>query len=82
MILASGIIGLTLYDIYGDNYFLVKHEDQLVLKNTFIFSILGFIAAFPVIYFGGLLGAVSIVAGTQIAIGSRLFVIYKRNQHQ
>lgn len=74
-ILTSGILGLTLYDIYGHNFFLVKHEDRLVLKNTFIFSILGFIAAFPAIYYGSIIGATAIVAGTQIAIGTRLFIL-------
>jgi len=77
MILASGILGLTMYDIYGLNFYLIKHKDKLVLKNTFFFSILGFIASFPAIHFGGLLGAVSIVAGTQIAIGSRLLFLFK-----
>lgn len=77
IIMALGLIGLTLYDIYGRNYFLVQHKDQLVLKNTLIFSFLGFIAAFPTIYWTGLIGAVIIIALTRLAIGSRLFLLYK-----
>lgn len=82
IILTSGIIGLTLYDIYGQNFYLVKHEDRLVLRNTFIFSISGFIMAFPVIYYGSLLGATVIVAGTQIAIGTRLFFLSRKELYQ
>jgi PST family polysaccharide transporter len=75
--LTLGLIGLTMYDIYGLNFFIVRNQDKLVLRNTLIFSILGLICAFPVIYFGGLLGAATIVSVTRVAIGSRLLWKFK-----
>lgn len=77
MIMAFGIIGLTLYDIYGLQFFLVEGQDQLVMKNTLLFSILGFLIAFPAIYWSGLIGATWIVAATRIAIGARLMFLSK-----
>ena len=77
IILGFGIFGLTLYDIYGYNFFLVNHQDKLVLKNTLIFSLIGFTIAIPTIYYSGLIGAALVVALTRLAIGGRLFILYK-----
>jgi len=73
IILTLGIIGLTMYEVYGLNYFIINKEDRLVYINTLLFSILGFLLAFPVIYWGGIIGAASIVTFTRIFIGGRLF---------
>ena len=33
-ILAFGLIGFALYDIYGINYFIINTQDKLVMNNT------------------------------------------------
>ena len=57
LILVIGLLGFSFYDIYGLNYFVVNRKDKLVMKNTLIASISGFILGFPLIYFFGIIGA-------------------------
>lgn len=76
IILLSGIIGLTMYDIYGLNYFIVNNRDKLVFYNTLVFSVIGFALAIPTIYLGGIIGAAIIVSLTRLLIGGRLFWLY------
>ena len=76
IILLSGIIGLTMYDIYGLNYFIVNKKDKLVFFNTLVFSVIGFALAIPSIYLGGIIGAAIIVSLTRLLIGGRLFWLY------
>ncbi len=77
ILMSISLIGLTLYDIYGLNFFLVRNNDRLVMFNTLLFSIGGFILAFPFIYWLGLIGAALIVSITRISIGSRLMILAK-----
>jgi PST family polysaccharide transporter len=76
IILLFGIIGLTMYDIYGLNYFIVNNKDKLVFYNTLVFSVIGFALAIPTIYIGGIIGAAIIVSLTRLLIGGRLFWLY------
>jgi len=76
IILLAGIIGLTMYDIYGLNYFIVLKKDKLVFYNTLVFSVIGFALAIPTIYLGGIIGAAIIVSLTRLLIGGRLFWLY------
>lgn len=57
VILSTGIFFISLYDIFGVNFFVIKREDKLVMKNTFWASIVGVILSFPLIYYFGILGA-------------------------
>src|SRR5699024_1206795 len=56
-ILACGLPFLAMYQCYGTNYFLVKRQDAIVVKNTIISSLIGFILSFPLIIFWGGSGA-------------------------
>jgi PST family polysaccharide transporter len=76
-ILLTGIIGLTMYDIYGLNHFIVHKKDKLVFYNTLVFSIIGFVLAIPTIYLGGIIGAALTVSLTRLLIGGRLFWLYQ-----
>lgn len=75
VIMALGMIGLALYDIYGLQSLIVEGRDQLVMKNTMLFSVLGFLIAFPTIYWSGLIGATLVVTLTRIGIGGRLMFL-------
>ncbi|WP_235004617.1 oligosaccharide flippase family protein [Aequorivita antarctica] len=56
-LLSLSIIGYTAYDIFGLNYFIIRRKDKLVMKNTIVSSLIGFVLAFPLIYFFNILGA-------------------------
>ena len=77
-ILASGLIGYTLYNIYGVNYFIIKRQDKLVMKNTITASLLGFILAFPLIYYFGIIGAAINLSLARWMMGAGLYFKYKK----
>ena len=77
-ILSLSVFFVTLYDIYGLNYFIVNRQDKLVMKNTIVASIIGFILAFPLIYWSGIIGAALNVLISRIIMGGGLFYKYKR----
>lgn len=56
-LLSLSLIGYTGYDIFGLNYFIVRRKDKLVMKNTILSSLIGFVLAFPLIYFFNIIGA-------------------------
>jgi PST family polysaccharide transporter len=78
-ILASGLIGYTLYNIYGVNYFIIKRQDKLVMKNTIKSSVVGFVLAFPLIYFFGISGAAINLSMARWMMGGGLFLKYYKN---
>ena len=57
IILSIGLIGYAFYDIWGLNFFIINRKDVLVMNNTIFASISGFILAFPLIYYWGIVGA-------------------------
>lgn len=76
IILALGLFGYMLYNIYGLNYFIVHRQDKLVMKNTIISSIIGLILAFPLIHFFGIIGAALNLTISRGFMGGSLFVKY------
>lgn len=82
VILVSGIIGFALYDIYGLNYFIVNRYDKLVMKNTIVASIVGFILAFPLIHFFGIIGAaINLGLARWIMGGGMLIKYFQKNEN-
>lgn len=79
-ILASGLIGFTLYNIFGINYFIIKRQDKLVMNNTIKSSLLGFILAFPLIYYFGIIGAAINLSLTRWFMGGGLYYHYKKRK--
>lgn len=78
-ILASGLIGYTLYNIYGINYFIIKRQDKLVMNNTIKSSLVGFVLAFPLIYYFGIIGAAINLSLTRWLMGGGLYYQYKNS---
>lgn len=76
LILAISVIGYVLYDIFGLNYFIIKRQDKLVMKNTITASLIGFVSAFPFIYFFGIFGAAINLCFARWMIGGRLYLKY------
>jgi len=77
-ILAIGIIGYALYDIFGLNYFIIRRKDSLVMQNTILSSILGFILAFPLIHFFGIIGAALNLTLSRFLMGGLLFFKWRK----
>ena len=57
ILLSVSVFFVILYDIFGLNFFIVHNQDKLVMRNTIMASIIGFILAFPLIYYFGIIGA-------------------------
>lgn len=76
LILAISLIGYTLYDIFGLNYFIIKRQDKFVMKNTITASLIGFVAALPLIYFFGIFGAAINLCFARWMMGGRLYFKY------
>ncbi|MCY1634889.1 oligosaccharide flippase family protein [Marinifilum sp. D737] len=77
-ILSISIFVITLYEIYGLNYFIVMRMDRLVMKNTFVASIIGFVSAFPLIYYFGIVGAALNLTLSRAIMGGGLFYKFKK----
>jgi len=80
LILLVGVIGYTLYDIYGLNYFIVKKQDKIVMNNTIISSVVGFLLIFPLIKWFGVFGAAINISFSRWLMGGMLFIKYKKNK--
>lgn len=57
ILLSVSVFFIILYDIFGLNFFIVHNQDKLVMRNTIMASLIGFILAFPLIYYFGIIGA-------------------------
>ncbi len=80
LILAVGLFGYTLYNIFGLNYFIVHRQDKLVMTNTLFASVLGFILAYPLIHFYSVLGAAINLSLARCVMGGGLFYKFFRKK--
>ena len=82
IVLGLGVPFLAMYQCYGTNYFLVKRKDSIVIRNTFVSSVIGFITSFPlVIIFGGG-GAAANLTICRILMGGGLYLKFRREQNK
>jgi PST family polysaccharide transporter len=75
-LLSLGIFFISLYDIFGANYFIIKRKDKLVMKNTIFASIVGFLISFPLIYYFEIIGAAISLTIARGIMGGGLFYKY------
>lgn len=68
-IMSASLIFQALSKVYGTNYLILKGKEKELRNITFICSVLGFAAAFPLIYFFGFLGAAINIVLTRAALG-------------
>lgn len=76
ILLALSIFGNTAYDVFGLNYFIVRNEDKLVMKNTIMMSVTGLLITIPLIYFFNIIGASLSLLISRTLLGSGLFFKY------
>jgi polysaccharide transporter, PST family len=79
LILSIGLFGYTLYNIFGLNYFIVHRQDKLVMKNTLLFSLLGFFITIPLIRYSTIFGSAISLSLVRCLIGSSLYLKWLKN---
>ncbi|WFB63287.1 oligosaccharide flippase family protein [Sphingobacterium sp. WM] len=80
LILSIGVIGYSMYNVFGTNYFLVHRKDKIVMWNTIFSSIVGVLIVYPLIHFFGILGAAINLTFCRLLMGGGLFIKYLRIQ--
>ncbi|MBW8686440.1 oligosaccharide flippase family protein [Chitinophaga rhizophila] len=76
-ILAPSVFMFAMYCCYGTNYFIVKRQDKLVMKNTMLASFTGFLLSFPLILSLGAIGAAINLTLARGILGMGLWRKYK-----
>lgn len=74
VILSCGLIGYSLSNIFGLNYFIVHRQDKLVMRNTVVASLIGFALAYPLIGYYSILGAAINLSLARCLMGGGLFI--------
>lgn len=64
----SGVF-LTMSNIYGTNYLIIIGRERSLRNLTMYASLLGFVIAIPLIYYGGYMGAVAIIVFVRMLLG-------------
>lgn len=77
-IMSVSIIFLSLSNIYGTNFMIIKGYERELRNITFTSSVLGFVLAFPLIYFYSFIGAALVVTITRGILG--FSILYKAQQ--
>lgn len=81
-ILSCGMLGYALSNIFGLNYFIVHRQDKLVMKNTLIASLIGFLLAYPLISHLSILGAAINLSLARCIMGGGLTYEYYKLKHK
>ncbi|MFK8270486.1 oligosaccharide flippase family protein [Capnocytophaga stomatis] len=76
VILSCGLIGYSLSNIFGLNYFIVYRHDKLVMQNTLIASLIGFVLSYPLISYYSILGAAINLSLARCVMGGGLYYKY------
>ena len=77
-IMSLSIFFLTLSNIYGTNYMIIAGYERQLRNITAITSVIGFILSFPLIYFGGFVGAAITVTLTRGLLGVSIMLKAKK----
>ena len=80
IVLALGLIGVSVYDVFGLNYYIIRRKDKLVMTNTIRASLIGLVLAFPLIYYFGILGAAINLTIARWMMGGGLALKYMEDQ--
>ena len=71
-----GIFFVAMYSLYSTNYLIPRGYDKIVMKNTFLISILGLITSYPLIKTFGILGGALNIAIAQLLMGLTAYIYY------
>lgn len=68
-ILSISLVFLTLSNVYGTNYMIIQGHEKKLRNITIICSLIGFVIAWPLIYFYGYIGAAITISATRGVLG-------------
>ncbi|WP_395090563.1 oligosaccharide flippase family protein [Vaginella massiliensis] len=75
-ILSTGLFFITLYDVFGLNYFIINRKDKIVMRNTLTASLVGLVLAYPFISFFGIIGAALNLTLARVIMGAGMAYNY------
>ena len=74
-LISISFLFLTMQSVYGNNYLLIKGYEKLMRNITMFSSVIGFIMAFPLIYYFSYVGAAIVYSFSSILLGA-LYMFY------
>lgn len=77
-LMSISLIFLALSNVYGTNYLIVVGRERDLRNITMIASVVGFLIAFPLIYFWSYMGAATVITFTRVLMG--VLVMIKAKQ--
>lgn len=77
LILVAGVNSIVAYSIYSTNYLIARGYDKVVMKITFIASIIGLLTSYPLISTFGVIGGAVNIAFAQSLMGIGAFLSFK-----
>lgn len=82
LILVVGVNFIVAYSIYSTNYLIARGYDKIVMKITFVTSIIGLLTSYPLISTFGVIGGAINIAFAQSLMGGSAFLAYKFIHHK
>lgn len=76
--MATSLLFTTLNSVYGTNFLIISGDTRLMRNITLYVSVVGFVTAFPLVYFLGYWGAAINIVGAQLVLGVSMMVAVKR----
>ena len=81
-ILAISLVFVTLSSVYGSCYLIIHKQERLLRKITVYSSLVGFVIAWPLIYYFSYIGAALTVAFSRFLLGVFTMLFAKRGMNQ
>lgn len=76
ILLLIGVFFIAMYSLFSTNYLIPRGYDKIVMKNTFLISILGLITSYPLIKTFGVIGGALNIAIAQLLMGLTAYIYY------
>lgn len=82
-IMALSIVFISLSNIYGTNYMIIKGHERALRNITVVVSLIGFAMAFPLIRYFDYIGAAITIASTRALLGGAVMLKARQiNKHE
>lgn len=79
LFLLLGVLCIVIYSIYATNYLIVRGGDNIVMRITLLASLVGFICAFPLIKYFGIVGGAFNIFISQFILGMGSYIYFKKH---
>lgn len=77
-LMALSLVFLSLCNIYGTNFLIIRGYEKQLRNITLICSLAGFVTAFPLIFFAGFIGAAVNILFARVLLGVGIMLYAKR----